>query len=316
MAERSIATIFGGSGFVGRYITRRLAAQGHLVRVAVRNPAAAGFLKPMGAVGQVVPLFAPLTRPDAVARAVEGANIVINCVGILAEHRPGDFQTINADAAGALAAAATRAGAARLLHLSAIGADAASDSLYARSKAAGEAAVLAGFAAATILRPSVIFGAEDQFFNRFAAIAAWSPLLPVIHGDTRFQPVFVGDVAAAAMACLARADTAGRTYELAGPDILTFRDLLGWICATIDRHPRLVEIPLGLARLQARIAERLPGKPFTTDQLRLLGHDCVRAQAMPGLADLGIVATPIDLVVPEYLVRFRPGGAKKFVLPV
>ncbi len=315
MAARTIATVFGGSGFLGRYITRRLAADGHLVRVATRDPVASGFLKPMGAVGQVVPLFAPIGRPDAVARAVEGADIVINCVGILAERRAGDFQAVHADAAGALAKAAAAAGARRLLHVSAIGADAASDSLYARSKAAGEAAVRAAFPAATILRPSVIFGAEDQFFNRFAAIAAWSPLLPVIHGDTRFQPVFVADVAAAALACLARPDSEGQVYELAGPDILSFRELLGWICATTNRHPRLVEVPLWLARLQARIGERLPGRPFTTDQLRLLAHDCVRSQALPGLAQLGIVATPIELVVPQYLARFRPGGARKTELP-
>jgi uncharacterized protein YbjT (DUF2867 family) len=311
MATRSVATVFGGSGFIGRYVVKRLAAAGHVVRVAVRDPEAALFLKPMGAVGQIVPLAANVTNPAAVARGVEGADLVVNLVGILAEHRAGDFARIQGDGAKSVASAAAAAGVKRLVHVSAIGADAASRSLYARSKAAGEAGVQAAFPTATVLRPSIVFGPEDRFFNRFAAIAAFSPVVPVIAGATRLQPVYVADIADAVMAALTRVETTGRLYELGGPLVYTFRGLLEWILTQTQRHRRLLDVPMGLAELQARLMELLPGKPLTRDQLLMLAKDNVAGAGMPGLDALGIHATPADLVVPGYLARFRPGGGRR-----
>ncbi len=311
MATRSVATVFGGSGFIGRYVVKRLAAAGYVVRVAVRDPEAALFLKTMGAVGQVVPLAASVTHPAAVARAVEGAELVVNLVGILAEPKPGDFQRVQADGARHVAEAAAAAGVKRLVHVSAIGADPASPSLYARSKGQGEQGVRAAFPAATILRPSIVFGPEDQFFNRFAALAAISPVMPVIAGATRFQPVYVGDVADAVMAALTRPEAAGRVYELGGPEVLTFRQVLTWILAQTRRNRWLVNVPMGLAALQAAVLERLPGKLLTRDQLVLLGRDNVVGQGVLSLAELGIRPTPVDMVVPQYLARFRPGGGKR-----
>jgi len=312
---RKVATVFGGSGFIGRYVVKRLAAQGHIVRVAVRDTEAALFLKPMGVVGQIVPLYADLARHDDVARAVEAAEMVVNLVGILAENRPGDFQRVHAEGAGAIARAATTAGTGRLVHISALGADAASPSQYAKSKAAGEEAVRAAFPGAVILRPSVVFGAEDRFFNRFAALAQFLPFMPVISGKTRMQPVYVADVADAVMAALEHAGATGKTFDLGGPHIFTFRQILQYVLRETARHRMLVEIPPGLARLQATLAERLPGKPFTRDQLLLLACDNVASDASPGLADLGITPTPVALVVPQYLRRFRPGGGRREFLP-
>jgi len=313
MATRSVATVFGGSGFIGRYVVKRLAAEGHVVRVAVRDPEGALFLKPMGAVGQVVPLAANVTNAAAVARAVEGADLVVNLVGILAEHRPGDFARVQAEGAKAVAAASAAAGVKRLVQLSAIGADTASPSLYARSKGQGEQAVQAAFPAATILRPSIVFGPEDQFFNRFAAIAAISPVMPVIAGGTKFQPVYVGDVADAVMAALHRPEARGRIYELGGPTVYTFRELMAWILAQTRRRRRLVTVPGWLADLQAAVLEKLPGKLLTRDQLLLLTKDNVVGPGVLSLAELGIRATPVDLIVPQYLARFRPGGGTRVV---
>jgi NADH dehydrogenase len=310
MATRSVATVFGGSGFLGRYVVKRLAAAGHIVRVAVRDPEAALFLKPMGAVGQVVPLYASVTDDGTIARAVDGAAFVVNLVGILAEHRPGDFQRIQAVGPGRIAAEAAKAGVTRLVQVSAIGASADSPSLYARTKAAGELAVLAAFAHATILRPSLVFGAEDQFFNRFGAMAAMSPFMPVIAGNSRFQPVYVADVADAVIAALGRDDAQGRTYELGGPRVWTFRELLVWILQQTRRKRRMIEVPPGFARLQASVLEKLPGKLLTRDQLLLLQNDNVVASGALTLADLGITATPVEQVVPTYLARFRQGGAR------
>ena len=311
MATRSVATVFGGSGFIGRYVVKRLAASGHVVRVAVRDPEAALFLKPMGAVGQVVPLYASLTSPPDVGRAVQGADMVVNLVGILSERRAGDFQHTHADGPGNVARACTAAGVERLVHVSAIGANPASASLYARSKGLGEEAVHAAMPGATILRPSLVFGPEDQFFNRFAAMAQMLPIMPVISGATRFQPVYVGDVAAAVMAALTREDTAGRIYELGGPQVLSFRDILAWILAETGRRRPLVTIPPSLAQFQAGIMEKLPGKPFTRDQLLLLSMDNVASPSLPGLAALDIAPTPFDVVVPGYLGRYRQGGSRR-----
>lgn len=313
MTPRNVATVFGGSGFIGRYVVKRLAAAGYTVRVAVRDTEAALFLKPMGAVGQIVPLHAPLGNAADVARAVAGAEVVINLVGILAERRAGDFQRVQAEGAGLVAKAAAAAGVARLVHLSALGADAASPSLYARSKAEGEAAVRAAFPTATILRPSVVFGQEDQFFNRFAAMAQLLPVMPVISGNTKFQPVYVGDVADAVMACLRLPQAAGQTYELGGPRAWSMRELLVWILAQTQRRRPLFNVPPGLARLQAAILEHVPGKPLTRDQLLLLARDNVVAEGAAGLAELGVQPTPVELVVPSYLVRYRQGGLKRDV---
>lgn len=315
MATRSVATVFGGSGFIGRYIVKRLAKKGFVVRVAVRDPEGALFLKPMGAVGQIVPLYASLMNQPTVHRAIEGADLVVNTVGILSETRRGDFQRIHADGAGMVAHLAAQAGAARLVHISAIGADANSASRYAASKAAGEDAVRQAFPAVTILRPSLVFGPEDQLFNRFAAMARFLPFMPVICGGTRFQPVYVGDVADAVMAALGRSDARGAIYELGGPRTWLFREILAYILRETGRHRPMLNVPLAVARLQAAVMELLPGKPMTRDQLLLLQRDNIVNPQMPGLSELDIIPTPVELVVPGYLRRFQPGGGRRRVLP-
>lgn len=311
---RAVATVFGGSGFIGRYVVKRLAQRGYIVRVAVTDPEGALFLKTAGAVGQVVPLYASVAVPALVARAVEQASIVVNLVGILAERRAGDFERLQHEGAAEVARAAAAAGVARLVHVSAIGADPDSPSLYASSKGRGEAAVRAAYPAATILRPSLVFGPEDQFYNRFAALARLSPVMPVIAGDSRFQPVYVGDVADAVMAALDRDDARGVTYELGGPAVYRFRDILAYILKITKRRRRLLDVPMGLARAQARLLERLPGKMLTQDQLLLLSQDNVVREGVPGLDALGIVPTPVELIVPSYLRRFQPGGGKRDVV--
>lgn len=311
MRARSVATVFGGTGFIGRHVVKRLVEAGHVVRVAVRDTEAAQVLKPLGVVGQVVPLYAPVTGEAEVARAVADATCVVNLVGILAEGRAGDFDRIHHQGAGRVARAAAAAGVPRLVHISALGADPASPSLYARSKAAGEAAVLAAFPAATILRPSVVFGPEDAFFNRFANLAKLLPVMPVIAGDTKFQPVSVGDVADAIMAGLTHADVQGKVFELGGPKVWTMRQLMVWILAQTQRRRPLCEVPAPLARLQARLMELLPGKPLTRDQLLLLQRDNVVTPGAAGLAELGIVPLAVEQVVPPYLARYRPGGARQ-----
>lgn len=308
--ERKVATVFGGSGFIGRYVVQRLAQQDYVVRVAVRDPVAARFLQTQGRVGQIVPLAAPVTDPGAVARAVEGAQVVVNLVGILYERRPGDFRRIQGEAPGALARAAAAAGVESLVHLSAIGADAASPSLYAQTKAEGEAGVRAGFPAATILRPSVVFGPEDDFFNRFAAMARL-PFMPVVAGATRFQPVYVGDVADAVAAALARPEARGRTYELGGPRVMTMREVLRFILETTRRRRPMLDMPMGFMRWQAGLLQRLPSPPVTQDQLLLLERDNVVGEGVPGLRELGIAPKSVETVVPDYLKRFRPGGGRR-----
>lgn len=311
VSDGAVATVFGGSGFIGRYVVKRLAEAGFIVRVAVRDPEAALFLKPMGGVGQVVPMACDVTKPALVAAAVAGAEVVVSLVGILFESRTNSFAATQAEAPGTIARAAAAAGVRRLVHVSALGADAASDSLYARSKAEGEQAVLAAFPAATILRPSLVFGPEDGFFNRFAAMAGLSPVLPLVGGgQTRFQPVYVGDVADAVMAALARDEAMGRTYELGGPKTYTFRELMEFILATIGRRRHLVPLPWGLAMLQGRLGEFLPTPPITQDQVRLLRRDSVVAAGAPGLAELGIAPHAIEAIVPSYLARYRRPGRR------
>ncbi len=313
MAARSIATVFGGSGFLGRYVVKRLAAEGHVVRIAVRRPALANEMRPMGEVGQVVPLFASLADEASVARAVEGADRVVNLVGILAESRGDDFMRIHAEGAGRIARLSRAAGVAALAHVSAIGTSATSPSAYGTSKQAGEDAVREAFPAAVVLRPSIVFGPEDKFFNRFAAMSRLVPVMPVFCGDTRFQPVYAGDVADAVIAGLAHAAHAGRTFELGGPQVWSFRELLSWMLAELHRKRRLVEVPMGLARLQAGLLEHVPGKPLTRDQLAMLGQDNVVADGALGFDELDILPTSIEMVVPAYIARYRAGGGRRDV---
>ncbi len=307
METRRVATVVGGSGFLGRYVVKRLAAEGHVVRVASRDPEVARGLRPMGRVGQVVPLFADIGSDSTMSRAVEGADIVVNLVGVLAERKPGDFRRLQAEGAGRVARLSAAAGVAHLVQMSAIGADTASPAHYARTKAEGEALVREHFPHAVILRPSLVFGPEDQFFNRFASLAVMSPVMPVIAGESRFQPVYVGDVADAVMASIERPEAAGGLYELGGPRIMTFREILGWILAQIGRQRPLVSVPDGMAKLMASI----PFSGLTQDQLLMLGRDNVASPALPGLDALGIVPTPIELIVPDYLSRYRKGGSRR-----
>ena len=306
-AERRIAAVFGGSGFLGRYVVQRLAEQGCMVRIAVRDVESAKFLRPMGDVGQIVPLYAPVHEEALVARAIEGAEIVINLPGILAEQRRGDFQRVHAEGAGRIARLAGSSAARHLVHVSAIGANANSPSLYASSKAAGEAAVRAAFSRAVILRPSIIFGAEDAFFNRFAAMAAISPVIPLVGAATKFQPVYVGDVADAVLAALSQ-QAEGKLFELGGEEVKTFRQLIEMMLVVIERKRTILDLPLGLAKLQAFFLERLPGKLLTVDQIKQLQTDNIVSLGALGLASLGITPSPMNLILPSYLARYRPSG--------
>lgn len=301
---RKVATVFGGAGFIGRYLIPHLVRQDYIVRVAGRDPERAALLKPLGSVGQIVPLYAPITDSAAIARAIDGAEIVVNLVGILAEQRAGDFAKVHGTGPRLIADESARARVCHLVHVSAIGASGTSRSGYGRSKAAGEASVTAGFADAVILRPSIIFGAEDQFYNRFGSMARLYPVMPLISGDTKFQPVYVGDVADAIMAALALPPEAPRVYELGGSRVWTFHDILIYILQETGQHRPLIAVPPGIARLQAKILERLPGKLLTTDQLEMLGHDNVVSGMLPGLQALGITPKPVELIVPTYLSRY------------
>lgn len=304
-----IVTVFGGSGFIGRYVVQRLARDGWTIRVAVRHPGRANFLKPLGNIGQITPLCVPLQDREAVAAALSGADAAVNLVGVLFEGGRQRFQAVHAEGAGTVAAAAADAGVASLVHVSALGAAADSASAYARSKAEGEAAVRAAFPEAVILRPSVVFGAEDGFFNRFADMARFSPALPLIGGGrTRFQPVYVGDVARAVMAALNDPACRGKSYDLGGPRSYSFKELMELLLSTIGRKRMLVGLPFGLARLQATFLELLPQPPLTRDQVTLLRQDNVVAPDALSLRDLGIEPTAPEAVIPTYLDRYRPGG--------
>ena len=306
---RKLATVFGGSGFIGRYVVQRLAKRGWMVRAAVRRPDEALFLKPLGDVGQITPIAANLRHQGSVEAAVAGADAVVNLVGLLYQSGPQRFDAVHVEGAGRAAAAARKAGAAQFVQISAIGADPASPAAYARTKAAGEAAVKSAFPQATVLRPSIVFGPEDQFFNRFARMARLTPALPLIGGGhTRFQPVYVGDVADAVVAAVERQDAAGKTYELGGPEIRTFRELMVLMLKEIERRRLLVPIPFAIASLQGALLQLLPMPPLTLDQVRLLKRDNVVTAGMPGLKELGVGATALELILPTYLARYRPGG--------
>ncbi len=305
-----LITIFGGSGFIGRHLIRKLARQGARVRAAVRNPNLAGYLKPMGDTGQIAPVQANIRYASSIAQAMRGADTVINLVGILHESGPQKFSAVQAAGAGAIARAAWDAGVRRLLHVSAIGADINSSSHYARSKAEGETLVRQHFPSATILRPSIVFGPEDRFFNLFAWLARLSPVLPLIGGGhTRFQPAYVGDVADAIIRALNDPETAAKTYELGGPHIYTFRQLLELVLAETGRRRLLLPVPFFAAKMQAAILQLLPNPLITVDQVRLLEHDNVVSEGALGLADLGVTQpSSIELILPAYLHRYRRTG--------
>jgi uncharacterized protein YbjT (DUF2867 family) len=310
-----LVTIIGGSGFVGRYIARRLAKEGWRVRVAVRRPNEALFVKPYGTPGQVEPVACNI-RDDASVRAVlSGADAVVNCVGVLNGVGKNTFDAVQADGAGRVARIAASLGIERLVQISAIGADAQSDSNYARTKGEGEAAVLAAFPTALILRPSIVFGTEDQFFNRFAAMTRMGPVLPVVGANTRFQPVYVDDVAAAAVKGVT-GEAAPGVYELGGPEVDTFRGLMGRMLKVIQRRRAVVNMPFFVARimgfgfdmLQALTLGLIENKMITRDQVKNLARDNVVSPGAKGFADLGITPTAMDAVLPEYLWRYRPSG--------
>lgn len=309
-----LVTIYGGSGFVGRYIARRLAKEGWRVRVAVRNPNEAMFVRPYGVVGQVEPVFCNIRDDASVRAAARGADMVVNCVGTFDARGKNNFDAVQAEGATRIARIAAEEGVQGMVHLSAIGASATSDSVYARTKAAGEAGVLSHMPGAVILRPSVIFGSEDQFFNRFAGMTRLSPMLPVVGAATRFQPVWVDDVAqAAVMGVLGTAP--GGIYELGGPEAASFRDLMAKMLVIIRRRRLIVNIPFWLARVMAagfglgnRITLGLLPMPITMDQVRSLAVDNVVADTAQGFAALGITPTAMEAVLPDYLWRFRPSG--------
>lgn len=310
-----IVTIFGGSGFLGRYIAQRMARAGWRVRVAVRRPTQAHFVRTYGVVGQVQPVQANIRDDASIRRAMTGAHAVVNCVGILVESGKQRFSDIHTQGAARIARMAAEEGVARLVHVSAIGADPDSDSEYARSKAAGEVAVREVFPAAVILRPSIMFGAEDEFFNRFAAMTRLSPVLPLVGADTRFQPVYVDDVAAAAAKAATEEVPAG-IYELGGPEVETFRGLMRRMLAIIGRRRTIIALPDRVAEAQAAFLDglqRISGGLFTNslltrDQVRQLARDNVVTPGARGFAELGITPTPMDAVLESYLYSYRQYG--------
>jgi NADH dehydrogenase len=308
----TLVTVFGGSGFLGRHVVRALARHGYRIRVAVRRPELALYLQPAGRVGQIHAVQANVRHPASVEAAARDADVVINLVGILYERGRQQFEAVQSFGAEACALAASAYGA-RLIHVSAIGADENSPSLYARSKAMGEKLVLAAMPEATILRPSILFGPDDDFFNKFASMARLSPALPLVGGGhTRFQPVFVGDVAAAILAAVEGRSKPGAIYELGGPEVKTFKELMTYVLATIERRRLLLPLPFALARMQAFFLQFLPKPLITPDQVELLKRDnVVSGQAKREgrtLDGLGIAPTAMEVVVPSYLQRFRKTG--------
>src|SRR5476649_2478594 len=309
----TLVTVFGGSGFVGRHVVRALAKRDYRIRVAVRRPELAGHLQPLGKVGQIHAVQANLRYPDSVALAMRDSHVAINLVGILTEGGAQKFDAVQGAGAGSVARAAAAAGA-RMVHVSAIGADENSRSRYARAKAAGEKAVLAAIPSATILRPSVVFGPEDQFTNRFAALARMSPMLPLIGGGmTKMQPVYVGDVATAVADAVDGKTRAGATYELGGPEVLTMREIMEAILATIVRQRMLISLPFGLAKLKSMFLQFAPGAlKLTPDQVALLRSDNVVSDAAKAagltLEGMGIAADSLEAIAPQYLWRFRAAG--------
>ena len=317
--NQKIATIFGGTGFLGRHIVRNLAKAGYTVKIATRAPERAYFLKTAGTVGQIAPISCDYMNADSIAAAIKGSSVVVNCIGVLFEKgRRRKFKYVHVDIAQKIAALSAAHKVQRLIHISALGVDKA-NSKYAKTKRAGELAVLEAFPNATILRPSVMFGEGDGFFNMLATMALYFPFLPLIGGGkTKFQPVFVGDVADAALAAITLPDMNddnvpeigphGKTYELGGPEILSFRDIYKRIFVYTKRKSALISLPFFWMKFKATFIGLLPNPPLTRDQVETLKTDNIVTPGALGFKDLGVEATPMDLIVPHYLARFQPGG--------
>lgn len=302
-------TVFGGSGFVGRYIVQKLAERGDRIRVAVRNPVAARFLKPLGEVGQITPIYVDLFSQESLEKTIQGSDVVINLVGILFAKGSQTFEKIHVEGAKNIAQTASKLGVPTLLHMSALGANKTSRSRYASSKARGEEEVRKHFPEATIFRPSVIFGAEDGFLNRFAGMALISPFLPLIGGGkTRFQPIYVGDVADCFVHGISLPEARGQTYELGGPSVYTFKELMIYLLETIHRKRLLLPIPFWLAKAMASVAQFLPTPPLTPDQVELLKADTIVSPQALKAEDLGVVPKALEAIAPLYLARYRPRG--------
>jgi uncharacterized protein YbjT (DUF2867 family) len=307
-----LITVYGGSGFLGRHVIRALCKRGYRIRVAVRRPELAGHLQPLGRVGQIHAVQANLRYPGSVEAAARGADVLINLVGILFERGKQRFDAVQAFGAESVALAASAYGA-KLVHISAIGADENSAAAYARSKAMGEKLVLAARPDATVLRPSVVFGPEDDFFNRFAALAMFAPALPLVGGGhTRFQPVYVGDVAAAVVEAVEGRTKSGNIYELGGPEVRTFKELMQYVLQVTGRSRLLVPLPFALAEVQAWFLQLLPKPLLTVDQVKLLKSDTIVSDAAKSegrtLEALGIAPTAMEAIAPTYLWRFRKTG--------
>lgn len=309
--KNTIATIFGGTGFLGRQIVRELAARGVTVKIASRIPEKAALLKPCGAVGQIVPIMCNYNDPKSVSEAVRGSDIVINCIGILFERgKKKTFKRIHVDLPALIAKASAQAGVRSLVHISALGCD-VSDSKYSKSKLEGEKAVFASFPRAVILRPSVIFGVDDQFFNMFAELARYLPFLPLIGGGkTKLQPVYVGDVADAAIAAIMSqsSDMAGRVYQLGGPDVLDFKQLYEKMFEYTGRRRCLISVPFVVAKLEGRVLSLLPKPLLTPDQVETLKFDNIVVEGALGFGALGVVPKSLDAILPQYLEIYRKGG--------
>jgi NADH dehydrogenase len=312
-SSAKLVTVFGGSGFIGRHVVRALAQRGHRIRVAVRRPDLAGHLQPLGTVGQIKAIQANLRYRWSVDRAVEGADAVVNLVGILFEAGRQTFDAVQAFGPRAVGEAARAAGISDVVHISAIGADRPSTIGYVRSKAEGEEGIREAVPDAVVMRPSIVFGPADSFFNRFAGMARISPVLPLIGGGlTRFQPVFAGDVGEAIARAVDGKAQQGAIYELGGPEVLTFRQCMERMLEVTGRHRLLLPIPFGVARIMGRIGRYLPGAPLTDDQVRMLQFDTVVSEAASAegrtLKGLGIEPTATEVVLPTYLGRFRERG--------
>ena len=310
---QGLVTVFGGTGFVGSQVVRALAKAGHRVRVAVRQPNLAYRMRMLGDVGQIEVFQANVRNPASVARALDGAEACVNLVGVLWESGRQKFQSVHVMSAQNVAQAAAKAGVKQLVHVSALGANAESESKYFRTKAEGEQAVRAAFPGATIVRPSLVFGVDDKFFNKFAQIAALSPIMPVVGGEARVQPVFVGDVAAAIAKIVASPAAVGATYELGGPAVFTMREIMQFVLTETGRNRPLAPLPFQIAGLIGALgdlqASLIPwAPPLTTDQVEMLKADNVAQAGLPGLGELGVAPTAVEAVVPSYLYRYRKGG--------
>ncbi len=303
-----MACIFGGTGFIGRQIVRALAKQGYTIKVATRVPERAYFLKTAGNVGQVVPFLCHYGDEASIRAAVKGCDVVVNCVGILFEKGKSSFIRIHTELPRAIAKACAMEKVGRFVQISALGCE-ESHSKYGKSKRNGEMAAMENFPGATIIRPSIVFGVEDSFFNMFAHMAELLPALPLIGGGkTKFQPVYVGDVADAVTVALSKPDSAGKIYELGGPEVLSFKDIYEKLFAQTGRKRMLVSLPWGIAKIKGCMLSLLPKPPLTADQVESLKTDAVVANDALCLSDLGIAPTSMDVILPTYLARFKPGG--------